>query len=116
MIKIKKQLSKKTKVHITYEFDLNGAVQERTMTMSIKLYKGLTEREIWHRVRGQVLLERQKKALDDDDKIDGGSRTSAKEKEQADEVREEGSIHEGLGQQSPLEEKPKESSKDKLEE
>ena len=58
MIRIKERITKRTKVHLTYEFDHSGIVYEKKMTIPTKLYDTLTEQEISNRVRGQVMRER----------------------------------------------------------
>lgn len=58
MIRIKAQVTKRTKVHLTYEFDQDEVLHERKMTIPTKLYNTLTEQEIFNRVRGQVMRER----------------------------------------------------------
>jgi len=60
MIRIKNRVTKRTKVHLTYEFDQDNIVHEKKMTIPTKLYDTLTEQEIFNRVRGQVMRERMK--------------------------------------------------------
>ncbi len=60
MIRIKKWVTKKTKVHVSYEFDHNGTTYEKTKTFAIKDIPIITKETLYPRVRGLVNSERLK--------------------------------------------------------
>jgi len=58
MIRVKKWATKKTKVHVTYEFDHDRTIHEKTTTFAIKDFNVIDKRTLYIRVRGLVLAER----------------------------------------------------------
>lgn len=58
MIRIKEKVEKKTKAHISFEFSHSGKVIQSKLTIPLKLYKTLSEQEVFMHVRGQVLKKR----------------------------------------------------------
>ncbi|MHA2022044.1 MAG: hypothetical protein ACTSWQ_00100 [Candidatus Thorarchaeota archaeon] len=58
MIKIKSKLVKKTKAYITYEFSSGEEVITKTYSMSAKVFWELSDRDLFNRIRAQVLKQR----------------------------------------------------------
>lgn len=60
MIRIKEWKTKKTKVHVTYEFDHDGKNYVKTTTFAIKDFTEINKQTLYPRIRGRVNSERLK--------------------------------------------------------
>lgn len=60
MIRILHKETKRTKTHIKFMFDHEGEIYNGTLKLDNKLYETLSDKEVFSRVRGKVLRERNK--------------------------------------------------------